>query len=116
MARRTAMEIMESIRTIAGTAEGVEALLEDVQDSISNVDLKNYVDVKEYDRVVSDLSKTKADYESMRTRYINRFYQGYSNPDQKGYIASEAPEGDIIREEETETRDGRKDPYADLFE
>lgn len=111
MARRTAQEIIGSMRELFGeqSADGYLTLLEDITDSVADVDLSNYVSKEDYDKVVSERDTAVEGEKSMRDRYINRFYTGYEAENDKGIILSEAPQEEVQREEEVTH-------YKDLFE
>lgn len=111
MAKRSAQEIIGSMRDIFGeqTPDGYVELLEDITDSVTDVDPAAYVSRDDYDTVVAERDKYKADAQDMRDRYINRFYRGYDKENDKGIILSEAPQSQIEEEEKTVT-------YEDLFE
>lgn len=111
MARRTAQEIIGSMRELFGeqSADGYLTLLEDIMDSVTDVDLSNYVSKDDYDKVVTERDTAVAGEKSMRDRYINRFYSGYESENDKGIILSESPQKEVQREEEVTH-------YEDLFE
>lgn len=111
MARRSAQEIIGSMRDIFGeqTPEGYVELLEDITDSVTDVDPAAYVSRDDYDTVVAERDKYKAAAKDMRDRYINRFYTGYDKENDKGIVLSEAPQSAIESEEKVVS-------YEDLFE
>lgn len=111
MAVRTAQEIIGSMRDIFGeqTPDGFVELLEDITDSVGEVNLSNYVSKADYDSVVAERDKAVAGEKDMRDRYINRFYNGYDEPNDKGFIMGQASQESIEQEEEVVS-------YEDLFE
>lgn len=108
MAVRSATEIIGRIKNIFGeqTPEGYLELLEDITDSVG---YSGGVSQEEYDKVARERDNAVAAEKDMRDRYINRFYTDYNEPNNKGYIAGEVPQG-LIEEEE------KKLSYDDLFE
>lgn len=111
MARRSAQEIIGSMRELFGeqTADGYLSLLEDITDSVSEVDMGEYVPRADYERVSAERDSAVEAERSMRDRYINRFYEGYSTPNDKGEIFSQSPQ-ERLEEDEEVTH------YEDLFE
>lgn len=111
MAKRTAQEIIGSMRDIFGeqTPDGFVELLEDITDSVGDADPENYVSRVDYDAVVMQRDDARAAAKDMRDRYINRFYQGYDNPNDRGFIMGQASQEAIEKEEEVVS-------YEDLFE
>lgn len=111
MARRSAQEIIGSMRGIFGeqTPDGYVELLEDITDSVTEVDPTAYVPKADYDGVVAERDKYRDEAQDMRARYINRFYRGYDKENDKGIVLSEAPQSQIEEEEKIVT-------YEDLFE
>lgn len=111
MARRTAQEIIGSMRDIFGeqTPDGFVELLEDITDSVGEADLSNYVSKDDYEAVVAERDKAVAGEKDMRDRYINRFYNGYDEPNDKGFIMGQASQESIEKEEDVVS-------YEDLFE
>lgn len=107
--RRTAAELSNTLKGMFGeqTPEGYLELLEDIADSV--VDGGTGVPQEDYDRVVGERDAALADAKSMRDRYINRFYEGYNAPNDKGLIMGEAPQQDLENEEEDLS-------YESLFE
>lgn len=111
MAKRTASELIEFIRNMGipeGTA-GVENLLEDITDSVGDIDMKQYVKVEDYNQALKERDEAVAGREDLRTRYINRFFSDYNAENDKGYIFSAAPQGEIEKEE-------KEIKYGGLFE
>lgn len=118
MARRTAQEIMETLRSaFAGKEpENYPEILEDISDSVREVDTANYVDVEKYNSLVNEnatLAQERdaaiAARDSYRDKYINRFYNGYSSPDEKAYIATDTPQSQLEEDE-------KWGDYQNLFE
>lgn len=107
--KRTAQELSNSLKMIFGeqTPDGYLELLEDIADSV--VDTGDMVSKEDYDRVVGERDRYQQDAKDMRARYINRFYTGYDEPNDKGYVMGETAQSDIEAEEKTVT-------YDDLFE
>lgn len=111
MARRTAQELIGSVRGILGeqTPEGYMELLEDITDSVSEVDMSGYVSREDYEKAVADRDAAIAGEKAMRDRYINRFYDGYDAPNDQGFINSSSPQSRIEEDEEDLS-------YESLFE
>lgn len=111
MARRTAQELIGSVRGILGeqTPEGYMELLEDITDSVSEVDMTGYVSREDYDKAISERDAAVAGEKAMRDRYINRFYDGYSEQNDQGFIMSSSPQERIEEDEEDLS-------YESLFE
>lgn len=107
--RRTAQELSTRLRDIFGeqTPEGYLELLEDIADSVQ--DVGDMISKSDYDSVVEERDKARADAKAMRDRYINRFYEGYNAPNDKGIILGETPQGELETEEEDLS-------YESLFE
>lgn len=107
--RRSAQELSNTLKGMLGeqSPEGYLELLEDIADSVQ--DTGDMVSKSDYDAVVSERDAARADAKSMRDRYINRFYEGYSAPNDKGIIMSEAPQSELEEEEEDLS-------YESLFE
>lgn len=98
--KRTAQELSTRLRDIFGeqTPDGYMELLEDIADSVQ--DTGDMVSKADYDKVVTERDTARADAKSMRDRYINRFYEGYNAPNDKGIILGETPQGELEGEEE----------------
>lgn len=111
MAVRTAQEIIGSVRDIFGeqSSDGYLSLLEDITDSIGTTDMSGYVAREEYDKVVGEREAAVTAEKEMRDRYINRFYDGYNAPNDKGFIMSEATQKSVEDKEYA-------DDYDELFE
>lgn len=109
MARKTAQEISKEIADRWGKEDGVESILEDIADSVGDVNLKDYVPKTDYEKMEAAAFQAQNDLSSMREKYINRFYSGYDKPNEKGYIMGQAAQGEIQEEEQ-------KDWYSTLFE
>lgn len=109
MARVTAKELAQRIVEKMGNAEGVESILEDVADSVGDIDMSQYVAKSDYEKMAADASNAQNALSDMREKYINRFYQGYSNPNETGYIMGQATQAEIQGEE-------KKRWYDTLFE
>lgn len=111
MAVRTAQEIIGSVRDIFGeqSSDGYLSLLEDITDSVGGSDMSGFVPKEEYDKVVGEREAAVAGEKAMRDRYINRFYDGYSAPNDKGFIISGASQDSVEGKEYA-------DDYEELFE
>lgn len=103
MAVRSATEIISSIKEMGLGGEGLENLLEDITDSVNPAESESFKELQ------SKLEKANRDYQDMRDRYINRFYNGYDKPNDTGYILGQAEQGVIEKTEE-------RDYYNELFE
>lgn len=111
MAIRTAEELIGSVRGILGeqTPDGYLELLEDITDSVGARDTGDMVSRAEYDALAKERDDAIASRNDIRTRYINRFYSDYNDPNDKGLILGEAPQQDLEDEEEDLS-------YESLFE
>lgn len=111
MAVRTAQELISQMRMYfpENPPEGYENMLEDISDSVGNVNLDDYVNRKDYDALTMERDVAVEKYNSMREKYINRFYDGYNGITEKGYINGTVPEAEVIEKE-------KKTSYSDLFE
>lgn len=112
MARVTAENLINRLNDMIAEGERDEryvGMLEDITDSISDVDLSSYTsnsDVEALRKERDDAIRQRDDY---RDRYINRFYSNYSAPNDKGYIEGEISQ-DAVEKEEKDIS------YEDLFE
>lgn len=99
--RRTAEELVAQLRAFAGdnTSDSYIQLLEDVTDSVSEVDLSKYVPLDDYNDSLARLAVAEASAQSMRDKYINRFYRDYDELDNKGFIMSQSEQSTIERDE-----------------
>lgn len=111
MAVRTAAEILNQMKVYfsENPPEGYESLMEDITDSVGDINLNDYIKKDEYDRVVSENEVITGKYNDIRSRYINRFYDGYKGDVNVGYINSSAPQSMLEKEEKITS-------YNDLFE
>lgn len=112
MAKRTAQELAASLRGLFGDNMPDEAItmMEDLTDSVGGGIPDGYVPPETYRAMEERALKAEGDYNSMRSRYINRFYDGYDQAGERGMIMGGAvPQGEIQQEE-------KKITYADLFE
>lgn len=102
MARRTAQELTTTLRDMFGeqTPDGYVELLEDITDSVGVFDEGEYVPKADYDAVVSERDAARGEAKDMRDRYINRFYQDYSQANDKGFVMGEASQDSLENEEE----------------
>lgn len=107
--KRSAQEISNTLRGIFGeqTPEGYLELLEDIADSVGSDG--DVVSKSDYDKVVAERDRYQADAKDMRDRYINRFYDDYAAPNDKGFILSQTPQEDLQKQEEDLS-------YESLFE
>lgn len=111
MAVRTATEILSQMKVYfpEKPPEGYESLMEDITDSVGNVNLNDYIKRDEYNKVVSENEILTGKYNDIRSRYINRFYDGYNGNTNIGYINSSTPQSELEKDEKITT-------YNDLFE
>lgn len=111
MAVRTAAEILSQMKVYfpENPPEGYESLMEDITDSVGNVNLNDYIKRDEYNKVVSENEILTGKYNDIRSRYINRFYDGYNGNTNIGYINSSTPQSELEKDEKITT-------YNDLFE
>lgn len=111
MARRTAQELIDKFNSFAPdvNTEQYVAMLEDITDSVSDVDMSSLVSRSEYESVTAERDRYAREAKDYRDRYINRFYHGYDEPNSKAYVEGAAPQGKIEEEEKTVS-------YEDLFE
>lgn len=111
MAVRTAQEIVGRMRDIFGeqTPDGYVELLEDITDSVGVADSGAYVSRADYQTVLAERDSARAKEQDMRTRYINRFYNDYNEPNDKGFIFGETSQQTLENEEEDLS-------YESLFE
>lgn len=109
--RRTAQELSEVFRkAVASQSEDdIAGVLEDIADSVSDVDMTGYIPKEEYDKTVAERDDMKARMEDYRTRYINRFYAPANQPGDDTYIVGETPQKQIEKDEYDVS-------YDDLFE
>lgn len=111
MARRTAQELISQFQGFnpdVSTAEYVQ-MLEDITDSVGDVDMTQWVGRSEYDTAVAERDRYRTEAQDYRDRYINRFYNNYDASNNRGYIAGEASQQQIERDE-------KEIGYEDLFE
>lgn len=111
MARRTASELIANLRNmgVGEGIDGVENLLEDITDSVGDIDPSQYIKVDDYNRVVKERDDAIAARDDLRSRYINRFYSDYNAENDKGYVFSMAPQSQIEKKE-------KEIKYGGLFE
>lgn len=105
MARKTAKELIEMVRNLGVSEDSIVPLLEDITDSVGDVDLSNYVRSDEYTKVVAERDQAVTERNDFRDRYINRFYGNYDSANSTGYVMSQASEADLIHEEKKRTYD-----------
>lgn len=111
MARRTAVEISTTLKGMFGeqTPEGYLELLEDIADSVGTINPGEYVSRADYEKVVGERDAAIQGERDMRDKYINRFYNDYNDPNDKGLILGETTQGSLEKEEEDLS-------YESLFE
>lgn len=109
--RRTANEMIERFRTVIASQseDEIASYLEDITDSVSDLDLSNYVEKATYDTVVSERDEAVQKSNHYRDRYINRFYNPGNSTNDRTYIEGGAPQLEIEKEE-------KRFSYDDLFE
>lgn len=116
--RKTSSELIDSLRTMVGESipDGYENFLEDLSDSVGEINTANYVTAEKYNELVNqnatlqkERDEARASVEDYRTRYINRFYRNYGEENNKGYIMSDTPQSRIEKDEEW-------GDYENLFE
>lgn len=111
MARVTAENLISRLKEIVGEnpPDAYLGVLEDITDSVSDVNMDEYVNRSELEAMTQERDEAIASRDDMRSRYINRFYSNYDETNNKGYIMGEVSQGAIEEEEKTIT-------YDDLFE
>ena len=111
MAKRNASELIGTLRTMLGDTvpDGLENFLGDITDSVGEIDTTNFIEKSAYDTAIAERDNYKKQYDDVRSSYINRFYQGYAAPNDRGIIYGETPQEKIEEEE-------KKISYDDLFE
>lgn len=99
--KRTALELSKQFRdAVASQSEDDYArLLEDINDSVGDVDMQSYVEKSEYDKVVAERDANAAKAQDYRDRYINRFYQPGTKPNDQTYIVGDANQATIEKDE-----------------
>lgn len=111
MARVTAENLISRLKEIVGEnpPEAYLGVLEDITDSVSDINMAEYVNRSELEAMTQERDAAIASRDDIRSRYINRFYSNYDEPNNKGYIMGEISQGEIEDEE-------KELPYDDLFE
>lgn len=111
MAVRPTAEMVANFKALMGENMTDEAVnfLEDLTDSTQQIDTANYVEKSQYDQIVQERDRYRNQAEDYRSRYINRFYTDYNEPNNKGYVESGTSQGRIERDEKDVS-------YEDLFE
>lgn len=101
MARVTADNLIQRLNEAFGESkpESYVELLEDISDSVGDVDMSAYTSNEEVAQLREELADVKRQRDDFRDRYINRFYRNYDDPNNKGYIESSVPQGEIEAEE-----------------
>lgn len=89
--------------------DDIADFLEDINDSVSEIDLSNYVERKDYESVVKERDAAVNKANNYRDRYINRFYEPGNYSNDVTLVLGTAPQLMIENEE-------KKFSYADLFE
>lgn len=109
--RRTALELSQRFRDVVGSQseDDLASFLEDLNDSVSEVDTTNMVDRSELERVTQERDKALASAQSYRDRYINRFYEPGNGSNDQTLIESESSQSKLEKDERLVT-------YDDLFE
>lgn len=109
--RRTALELSQRFRDViqSQSEDDIASMLEDINDSVSDVDMSNYVAKEEYDRAISERDANEVKAKEYRDKYINRFYEPGKAPNDQTYIVGET-------NQETLEKDEYDVSYADLFE
>lgn len=109
--KRNAEEMISRFRdVIASQSEDeIANYLEDISDSVTDVDLSKYVKQEEYEKAISERDAAQASARDYRDRYINRFYNPGNNTNDKTWVEGSAPQLEIEKEE-------KRISYDDLFE
>lgn len=111
MARRSAEEMIERFRGVVASQseDEIASFLEDITDSVSQLDMDNYVEKATYDAVVSERDSAMQSAKDYRDRYINRFYNPGNTSNDIAIVQGGASQLDIEKEE-------KRFSYDDLFE
>lgn len=102
MAVRSAQEISTSLRSMFGeqTPEGFVELLEDIADSVGSVDMSGYVTAEAAAALQQERDSAVAESQAWRDKYVNRFYNSYDKPNDKGYIVGSTSQESLQQGEE----------------
>lgn len=109
--KRTTQELIDKFREVVASQseDGIAEYLEDLNDSMEQPNLEDYVERKDYDAVVLERDSAISKANDYRDRYINRFYQPGNNTNDITIVQGGAKQLEIEKEEKAIT-------YADLFE
>lgn len=109
--KRTAEEMIERFRAVVASQseDEIANYLEDITDSVADLDTSNYVEKATYDAVVSERDAAQQSAKDYRDRYINRFYNPGNTTNEVAIVQGGASQLDIEKEE-------KKFSYDDLFE
>ena len=106
--RRTAQELSAELRDVivSQSEDALATLLENISDSVSDVDMGAYVSRSEYDTAIAErtaleekLAEAQESVNRYRESYINRFYQPQPTPGTENYIMGAAPQEAIEKDE-----------------
>lgn len=111
MAKRSAEEMIERFRGVVASQseDEIASFLEDISDSVGEMDAGSYVEKSAYDAMVSERDAAMQSAKDYRDRYINRFYQPGNAANDVAIIQSGAAQTEIEKEE-------KRFSYDDLFE
>lgn len=109
--KRTAEEMIERFRGVVASQseDEIASFLEDITDSVSELDTSNYVEKAAYDALVSERDAAQQSARDYRDRYINRFYQPGNTANDVTIVQGGASQVAIEDEE-------KRFSYDDLFE
>lgn len=97
-------------QVIASQSEDeIANFLEDINDSVNDIDITGYVDRKDYESVVAERDSAIIKANDYRDRYINRFYEPGNKTNDITLVEGSAPQLEIEKDE-------KKIKYTDLFE
>lgn len=111
MAVRSALELSTQFRDVVASQseDAIASFLEDLNDSVGTADLTGYVERSEYDKIVGERDAFAVQAREYRDKYINRFYQPGTKPNDITMIDGEQNQETIEEQEKAIT-------YDDLFE
>lgn len=109
--KRSAEEMIEKFRGVVASQseDDIASFLEDITDSVAELDTSNYVEKADYDAIVSERDAAQRTAQDYRDRYINRFYNPGTTPNDVTIVQGGANQMEIEKEE-------KRFSYDDLFE
>lgn len=109
--KRSPLEMSEQFRKVveSQSEDDIAAFLEDINDSIVDINMNDYVARSEYDQAVAERDKAVAGMNDYRDRYINRFSNPGNTTNDITIIQGGAPQLEIEKTEEEFS-------YRNLFE